>query len=80
MSSSVAAKAPPSPPILTTHVRHHLSRLLGEYHDLQEQAHANPTGRDHTLYQKMSYLEPLVKLITHLDNKEKVLAIVQTWL
>ena len=70
---SSAARTPTSPPILTTDVHNHLSHLLGEYHDLQEQAHSNTTVRDHTLYQKMSYLEPVVKLMTRLDAKEKVL-------
>lgn len=69
---STAAKSPPNPPpsLLTTDLRQHLSHLLGEYHDLKDQANTHTAVRDHALYQKMSSLEPLVKLTAHLEAKE----------
>jgi hypothetical protein len=69
---SHAAKSPLYPPLLTADVRQHLTHLVEEYHGLQEKANVQNTVKDHTLYQKMSSLESLVKLIAQLEIKEKV--------
>ena len=70
---STVARAGLSAPLLTSELRQHLSQLLAEYHGLQDKANTlTHGGRDHKLYQQMSSLEPVVKLVQNLEAKEKV--------
>ena len=57
--------------LLTTDLRQHLTCLVEEYHDLRAKADVPSAAGDHTLYQKMSSLEPLVRLVARLEAKEK---------
>lgn len=69
---STVARAAVSAPLLTSELRQHLLQLLAEYHGLQDKANAlTQGGRDHKLYQRMSSLEPVVKLVQNLEAKEK---------
>ena len=63
--------------VLTTQLRLHLSRIVEEYWGLQNKASAlaiESGGKEHdrVLYQRMSFLEPVVKLAQQLEAKELV--------
>lgn len=71
LSSSARGSGPPS--FLTTELRAHLSKLVEEYHGLQGKTETVLSGDQHQkLYQQIASLEPVVKMVRHLEAKEQV--------
>ena len=76
--SSVRGTPQHAAPVLTAELRQHCSHILQEYRDLQDKAALvtpNSEGREQQqLYQRISFLDPVVTLIQQLESKEQVCA------